>query len=62
MTPTQKEELQGKLVFAALFVIGMLVILFFISKAWNNEAEKINNEKQRIEQSVKIHDYDDQKY
>lgn len=62
MTPTQKEELQGKVVFAAFFVIGMLVIWFFISKAWNNEAEKIKNEKQRIEQSVKIHDYDDQKY
>ena len=62
MTPTQKNELQGKLIFFVIFLFGMGVLSIPIYKAWSIEAEKINQEKKRIEQSVKIHDYDDQKY
>ena len=59
MTPTQKNELQGKLIFLVICLIALGGVIFFALKA---ETEKINQEKTRVEQSVKIHDYDDQKY
>lgn len=59
MTPTQKNELKGKLIFFVICLIALGFVIFFALKS---EAEKINQEKTRIEHSVKIHDYDDQKY
>ena len=58
-TPTQKNELKGKLIFFVICLIALGGVIFFALKA---ETEKINQEKTRVEQSVKIHDYDDQKY
>lgn len=62
MTPTQRKELIEKFCFFLIFIFGMGILSIPIYKAWSIEAEKINQEKTRIEQSVKNHDYDDQKY
>jgi hypothetical protein len=62
MTSTQRKELIEKFIFFIFFIGGMSLLSIPIVKAWNQETEKINDEKERIKQSVKIHDYDDQKY
>ena len=57
MTPTRKKEIVHKLIFLA---ISLMLIYGVILYALNIDVNRVNVEKKRIEQSVKIHDYPDQ--
>ena len=57
MTPTRKKEVLHKLIFLA---ISLILIYGVILYALNIDVNRVNIEKKRIEQSVKIHDYPDQ--